>query len=243
MIAEDELITREWLVSVIDSATDLEVTAVCRTATELRAAIATCDVDVIVADAGMPPSGTDEGIGLIAGIRDSRPDVAVIVLSHHAEPSQVLALLGEGAARRGYLLKRELRDRQHLLSAITRVADGGSVIDPGVFDVLIKTRSAVAQSPLMRLTPREREVLSEIASGKSNRSIAERLVITPRAVEKHVGSIFFKLDLRGAEDASKRVRATLLFLAEADATGLAPRAGEPASVNGTVRTLVRAGAA
>jgi DNA-binding NarL/FixJ family response regulator len=235
MIAEDELITREWLVSVIGSAPDLELTAVCDTPTALRAAIATCDVDVIVTDTGMPPSDTDEGIRLATGLRLSLPLVGVVVLSHHAEPSQVLSLLGGGSARRGYLLKRELRDHQQLLSAIRRVADGDSVIDPKVFEVLISARSAAAQSPLARLTRREREVLAEVASGRGNRSIAEKLVITPRAVEKHVGSIFFKLDLRGAEDASKRVRATLMFL-EAEPTGLTALGAAAANHNGSARS-------
>jgi DNA-binding NarL/FixJ family response regulator len=232
IIAEDELITREWLASAIGSAADLEVVAACRTATELKTALATSDPDVIVTDTGMPPSETDEGLALLAGLRQSLPQAGVVVLSHHAEPSQVLAVFREGSARRGYLLKRELRDAEKLLSAIRRVADGDSVIDPKVFEVLIQARSAAAQSPLARLTRREREVLAHIAAGKSNRAIAGELVITPRAIEKHVGSIFFKLDLRGAEDASKRVRAALLFLAEAEATGFGALSVVAASRNG-----------
>jgi DNA-binding NarL/FixJ family response regulator len=218
LIAEDELITREFLAAVLASTPELEVVAVCRTATELKAAVAACAPDVIVTDIRMPPSEVDEGLRLTARLRATDPTVGVVVLSHYADPDEVLAFLGGGTARRAYLLKQELRDKGEVIAAVRAVAAGESVIDPKVIEVLIKARSDVRQSPLTRLTPREREVLAEIASGKSNAAIADTLVLTQRAIEKHVNSILAKLELRDTEDVSRRVMATLIYIAEEQRT-------------------------
>ena len=137
-----------------------------------------------------------------------------MVLSQYAEPPYVLALLEGGSDRRGYLLKERIHDRGQLVSAIDAVAHGGSVVDPKIVEVLVEGRARAARSPLAGLTPRERDVLAEMAAGKSNKAIAESLVLTKRAVEKHVNSIFTKLGLAESEDVSKRVKATLMFLAD-----------------------------
>ena len=162
----------------------------------------------------MPPSNTDEGIRIAHTLRESHPHIGVVVLSQFADASYALALLESGSDRRAYLLKERVRDRLQLMSAISAVAEGGSVIDPKIVEGLVAARARASSSPLSELTPREHEVLEEIAQGKSNTAIAESLVLTKRAVEKHINSIFLKLDLSEAEDVSKRVKATLMFLAD-----------------------------
>jgi DNA-binding NarL/FixJ family response regulator len=136
------------------------------------------------------------------------------VLSQYSDPQYALLLLEHGSAGRAYLLKERVHDRAELASAVAEVARGGSVIDPKVIDVLVAARTRAEESPLAELTPREREILAEIAAGKSNAAIADTLVLTKRAVEKHINSIFLKLGLSQSQDASKRVKATLMFLAD-----------------------------
>ena len=162
----------------------------------------------------MPPSGADEGVRIAASLRDTHPDVGVVVLSQYAEPAYAIRLLEHGTGGRAYLLKERIRNKEQLLDAIKAVARGGSVIDPTIVDVLIEARARAAKSRLAQLTARERELLAEIAAGKSNGAIAESLVLTKRAVEKHVNSIFSKLDLPETQDVSRRVKATLIFLSE-----------------------------
>jgi DNA-binding NarL/FixJ family response regulator len=164
----------------------------------------------------MPPTGTDEGIRAAALLRRTHPQIGVVVLSQHDDPSYALALLESGSDGRAYLLKDRVHDRAQLASAIQQVALGGSVIDPKIVEALLRARSRGDTSPLSELTARERDVLAEIATGKSNSAIAESLVLTKRAVEKHINAIFMKLGLAQADDVSKRVKATLLFLAEAE---------------------------
>ena len=173
--------------------------------------------DVILTDIRMPPTHTDEGIRAAALMREQHPDIGVVVLSQYAEPGYVVELLDAGTNGRGYLLKERLHNRGELVSAIDAVAHGGSVIDPKIVEVLVDEKTRAARSRLTDLTDREREVLAEIATGKSNGAIAESLVLTKRAVEKHINSIFLKLGLADADDVSKRVKAALMFLAESDA--------------------------
>ena len=214
VIAEDAYVIREFLTSALSSAPGVELVAVCTNGNELRSAIGTWDPDVVVTDIRMPPSGAEEGVQIAAELRESHPDVGVIVLSQYAEPAYALALLDKGTRRRAYLLKERIRDREELIGAIQTVADGGSVIDPMIVDVLIQARARAAESRLAHLTPRERELLAEIASGKSNGAIASSLFLTKRAVEKHVNSIFSKLNLPETDDVSRRVKATLIYLSE-----------------------------
>jgi DNA-binding NarL/FixJ family response regulator len=214
IIAEDGLITREFLVAVLGAEPELEIVAVCRDGIELAAAVEDAAPDVIVTNIRLPPPSADEGLRLATRLRATDPVMGIVVLSRHADPDEVLAFLGGGTARRAYLLQQELRDKKEVVAAIKAVARGDSVIDPKVIEVLIKARSDATQSPLSRLTPREHEVLAEIASGKSNAAIADKLVLTQRAIEKHVNSILAKLDLRDTEDISRRVMATLIYIAE-----------------------------
>jgi DNA-binding NarL/FixJ family response regulator len=213
--AEDSYVVREFLTAVLDAAPEVDLVAVCADRDELEAAIETHDPDVLVTDIRMPPSGDEEGLRVAASLRETRPDVGVVVLSQYAEPAYALALLESGTGRRAYLLKERIRNREQLIAAVEAVAAGGSVIDPTIVDVLIRARARAASSPLAELTPRERELLGEIATGKSNGAIAEELVLTKRAVEKHVNSIFSKLGLPEDQDVSRRVKATLIYLSEA----------------------------
>jgi DNA-binding NarL/FixJ family response regulator len=221
VLAEDAYVIREYLTTTLTSAPEVELMAVCTNANELQAAIDDCRPDVVLTDIRMPPSGAEEGIRVAARLRDTNPELGVVVLSQYAEPAYALALLDRGTGRRAYLLKERIRNRQELITAIETVARGGSVIDPLIVDVLIQARARVAQSRLAQLTPRERELLAEIAVGKSNGAIAESLFLTKRAVEKHVNSIFAKLDLPETQDVSRRVKATLIFLAE-EGNGVSP---------------------
>jgi len=168
----------------------------------------------VLTDIRMPPSRSDEGIRAAEILRDTHPGVGVVVLSQYAEPIYALSLLEAGSEGRGYLLKERVHDGAQLLSALETVAAGGSVVDTRIVEVLVADKSRAERSPLADLTPREREVLSQIAQGKNNSAIADSLVLTKRAIEKHINSIFSKLDLSEAEDASKRVKATLAFLSE-----------------------------
>ncbi|MBV9309970.1 MAG: response regulator transcription factor [Solirubrobacterales bacterium] len=214
VMAEDSYMIREFLFSTLSAAPEVDLVAVCTNAKELQTAIDTWSPDVVLTDIRMPPTGADDGIRVAARLRESAPETGVVVLSQYADPAYALALLEGGTGRRAYLLKERVHRRQELIAAIECVAEGGSVVDPAIVDALIAARSRAAHSRLSELTPRERELLAEIASGKSNGAIAESLFLTKRAVEKHVNSIFAKLNLPEAEDVSRRVKATLIFLAE-----------------------------
>jgi DNA-binding NarL/FixJ family response regulator len=214
VVAEDNLLVREGIIRLLSTAPDFEVVASCGDYEGVIAAIEREDPDVVLTDIRMPPTSTDEGIRLARALHQSHPEIGVIVVSQYSEPEQVLGLLEGGSDRRAYLLKERIHDRSVLVSAIRAVAAGGSSIDPKIVDVLVFVRSGGASSPLDELTPREREVLAEIAQGRSNSVIADDLFLTKRSIEKHVNSIFLKLGLDNADDVSKRVKATLIFLAE-----------------------------
>jgi len=212
--ADDSYLIRESLTVMLASEPGIELIEVCSDGKELEACVAAERPAVVILDIRMPPSGADEGVRVANRLRESDPECGVVVLSQYAEAAYALALLEYGSARRAYLLKERIRDKAELVRAIRTVARGGSVIDPQIVDVLIEARARVARSPLAELTPRERQLLGEIAEGKSNAAIAESLVLSKRAVEKHVNAIFAKLNLRDAQDVSRRVKAALLYLAE-----------------------------
>ncbi len=214
VVAEDSYVIREFLTAALSSAAEVELQAVCCNGKELETAIDVWSPEVVLTDIRMPPSGADEGVRIATRLRETHPGVGVVVLSQYAEPAYALRLLEHGTGGRAYLLKERIRNKEELVGAIEAVARGGSVIDPTIVDVLIQARARAAKSRLARLTPRERELLAEIAAGKSNGAIAESLFLTKRAVEKHVNSIFSKLDLPETEDVSRRVKATLIFLSE-----------------------------
>jgi DNA-binding NarL/FixJ family response regulator len=215
-LADDNLIVREGIAQLLASQQDIEVVASCDDLDSLLDAIEEQRPDVVVTDIRMPPTHSDEGIRLAALLRDRHPEVGVVVLSNYAEAGFAMALLESGSEGRAYLLKERVHSRTQLASAIHSVAAGGSVMDPKIVEPLVTAKSRSERSPLSELTAREREVLAEIAQGKSNAAIAESLVLTKRAVEKHINSIFLKLNLSDIEDVSKRVKAALLFLAEDD---------------------------
>ncbi len=180
----------------------------------LLAAIEAEEPDVVLTDIRMPPSGDAEGIDVANRLRETHPQLGVVVVSQYADPTYGLSLLEGGSDRRAYLLKERLHDRGQLVSALDAVANGGSVVDPKVVEALIAARVRAEESPLAELTQREREILSQIAQGKSNQAIADELVLTKRAVEKHINAIFLKLGLTRAEDVSRRVTAALIYLAQ-----------------------------
>jgi len=215
-LAEDNVLLREGVSRLVSANEEFELVGTAADLPQLLALVGEQHPDVVVTDIRMPPTETDEGIQAAAWLREHHPGVGVVVLSQYVGPAYAMALLEHGSAGRAYLLKERIRDRGELIGAIESVARGGSVIDPMIVDVLIQARSRVANSRLSQLTPRERELLAEIASGKSNGAIAKSLTLTKRAVEKHVNSIFSKLDLPATEDLSRRVKATLIYLAEED---------------------------
>jgi DNA-binding NarL/FixJ family response regulator len=214
VVAEDSLLVREGLRELLAHSSSVEVVGIYGDVDAVLEGLDGDRPDVVLTDIRMPPSNTDEGVRLANHMREHHPSTGVVVLSQYAEPSYVLALLEHGSDRRGYLLKERIYDRGQLVSAIDTVAAGGAVIDPKIVEVLVEGKARPEPSPLTELTPREREVLAEMAAGKSNAVIAESLVLTKRAVEKHINSIFTKLGLGESEDVSKRVKATLLFLAD-----------------------------
>jgi DNA-binding NarL/FixJ family response regulator len=214
VLAEDNYLVREGVRRLLVTEPDIDLVAVCDDYDSLLSAIDSTEPDVVLTDIRMPPTGTDEGIRAAKRLREARPAAGVVLLSQYADPAYVLTFLEHGTEGRAYLLKERVSDLEQLLGAIREVARGGSVIDPKVVEALVAARSRAAQSPLARLTPREREVLALLAEGKSNAAVAEGLVLSERAVEKHINSIFAKLNLPEARDAHRRVKAVLLFLAE-----------------------------
>ena len=213
-LADDSYLLREALVHVLDAADGIEVVATCGDRDTLYAAVDAELPDVVVTDIRMPPDSSDEGLQVADRLRDTHPEIGVVVLSQYAEPSYGLQLLDRGSDGRAYLLKDRIRYRGQLVSAIETVARGGSMIDAKVIDALISARTAAESSPLSELTPRELEILSFVARGHSNQAIADELVLTKRAVEKHINAIFLKLGLQDALDVSRRVKAALIYLAE-----------------------------
>ncbi len=213
-IADDSLLVREGLRHVLEGVPELELVAVCEEAHALLDAIEEESPDVVVTDIRMPPFREREGIRVAAQLRESHPEIGVVILSQYADPSLALELFESGSEGRGYLLKERVGERRQLVDAIQAVADGRSVVDPKIIDGLIAERARAAASPFDELTAREREVLGEVATGRSNAAIASSLFLTKRAVEKHINSIFMKLNLRESEDTSRRVKATLIYLAE-----------------------------
>jgi DNA-binding NarL/FixJ family response regulator len=213
ILAEDNYLLREGLGQLLESSDEIELLRSCRDLPELERSVEELDPDVVITDIRMPPTGTDEGIRAADRLRSERPRVGVVVLSLYAEPEYALALLERGAAGRAYLLKERVSDLDQLVSAVREVARGGSVIDPRIVEVLVAARTAARDSPLAELTPREGEVLAQVAQGRNNAGIAAALSLTERAVEKHINAIFSKLELSEEPDVHRRVKAALVYLA------------------------------
>jgi DNA-binding NarL/FixJ family response regulator/class 3 adenylate cyclase len=209
VVAEDSVLLREGIARLLEDA-GLEVVGQAGTADELLLKVRSYKPNVAIVDIRMPPTQTDEGLRAAKEIREKHPDTAVLVLSQYLEPAYALELLSESAEGVGYLLKDRVADLPEFVAAVKRVGEGGSALDPSVVSQLVGRRRQ--DDPISQLTPREREVLELMAEGLSNSAIAERLVVTERAVEKHVTSIFGKLRLGADSDTHRRVLAVLAFL-------------------------------
>ena len=216
VLAEDQYIVREGIRRLLETQPGLEIAAVCDDLDSLLAAVEAERPDVVVTDIRMPPVNADEVIQAAERLRDTHPDIGVVVLSQYATPTYALALLKSGSAGRSYLLKERVQDVEQLVSAIRTVAEGGSVIDPKVVEALVAENARGEGSPLKQLTPRERDVLREMAAGKSNAAIGESLFLAERSVEKVIHSIFLKLGLTWEASVHKRVKAVILYLGEND---------------------------
>jgi len=209
IVAEDSVLLREGIVRLLEEA-GFEVVGQAGDGEDLMRKARAHKPDLAIIDIRMPPTHTDEGLRAARTIREELPDTGVLVLSQYIEEGYALELLGDDAAGVGYLLKDRVSDLERFADAIRRVAEGGSALDPEVVSQMLGRRRT--ENPLAELTPREREVLALMAEGRSNQAIAETLVITERAVEKHVTSIFAKLNLPPAAEDHRRVLAVLAFL-------------------------------
>jgi len=214
VLAEDSYLVREGVRRLLETDPDLEITSSCSDLDSLLAAVERDRPEVVVTDIRMPPGNTDEGIQAAGRLRERYPDIGVVVLSQHDEPEYALRLLERGSARRAYILKDSLSDPTYLTMAVREVARGGSIVDPKVVESLVAARSRPAGSKMRELTERERDVLSEMAQGRNNDAIAERLNLSVRMVEKHINAIFSKLTLSEEVDVHRRVTAVLIYLSE-----------------------------
>ncbi len=208
-IAEDSVLLREGVSRLLDDA-GFDVVAQCENADDLLLKVRSFPPDVVILDIRLPPTHKDEGLRAALEIRSSQPEVGVLVLSQYVEVGLALKLVADSAEGVGYLLKDRISDVEDFIAAVRRVAAGGSALDPIIVSTLLARERP--DDPITQLTPREREVLELMASGSSNQGIADRLVITVRAVEKYVSSIFSKLGLPSTGSESRRVLAVLLYL-------------------------------
>jgi DNA-binding NarL/FixJ family response regulator len=216
VFAEDNYLVREGTAALLATVDSVELVGTAESRDELLAAVAEHGPDAVLTDIRMPPTNTDEGITAAKQIRESHPDIGVVVLSQFADEEYAYELLKDGAAGLGYLLKERVADVDELVRALEEVSRGGSVLDPKVVEGLVAAKDRMAHSPLEVLTDREREVLSHMAQGQNNSAIAKSLFLTERAVEKHINSLFHKLDLTEEPDVHRRVMAVLAFLRETD---------------------------
>jgi DNA-binding NarL/FixJ family response regulator len=214
VLADDSLIVREGIRRLLELDRDVEVVASCGDLDALLEAVEARLPDVVMTDIRMPPDSSDEGIRAALVLRRTHPDLGVVVLSQYSDPAYALALLESGSDRRAYLLKDRVDDRAQLVAAVRAVATGGSYVDPKVVERLVAATGASERSRVAELTPRELDVLREMAQGANNAAIATALVVTERSVEKYVHVIFAKLGLSSEENVNRRVKAVLLYLAE-----------------------------
>ena len=212
VLGEDSYLAAEGIARALERVEGVKLLSTHGDLDSLEAAVDEERPDVVLTDIRMPPTHTDEGIRLAVALRQSAPQVGVVVLSQHADPAYVTALFESGSEGRAYLVKERVKDMAELGRAVQAVAERGSAVDPLVVEQLVARERPHSQ--LEELTRRELEILTLIAGGWSNAAIAEKLVLTKRAVERHINGIFMKLDLGDPENISRRVRATLIYLAE-----------------------------
>jgi DNA-binding NarL/FixJ family response regulator len=220
VLADDAYLARVALKHLLEGSETLTIVGECDDARAVPDLLDEQRADVLITDIRMPPSGQDDGIRLASSLRRSHPALGVLVLSAYADVSYALKLFEGGSDGRGYLLKGRIRDRAQVLEAVQTVADGGSVTDPQIVEDLVSASIRRRRSNLEDLTPRELETLALVAEGRSNAAIAESLVLTKRAVEKHVNAIFAKLELGDPDQVSRRVKAVLLYLSDRDVAGV-----------------------
>jgi DNA-binding NarL/FixJ family response regulator len=213
-LGEDNFLVREGIARMLAGESEIEVVGTAGELEDLLGLIDDSVPDIVLTDIRMPPDYRDEGIQAAEYCRRNHPGVGVILLSQYVESDYVRMLIGQGTERRGYLLKERVADLDDLLVALEEVAKGGSALDPKVVETLVTTRSHRQGSELGRLTPRELDVLAKMAQGHTNAGIAAELVLSTRAVEKHINSIFSKLGLTGDQGSHPRVSAVLLYLSE-----------------------------
>ena len=214
VFAEDNYLVREGTAALLETVAGLELVASVGDAELLLTAVVEFAPDVVLTDIRMPPTYTDEGIRAARQIRTEHPAIGVVVLSQFVDEAYAYDLLKDGAEKLGYILKERIADLDELVRALEAVNEGGSFLDPKVVEALVARKSALADSPLAELTDREREVLSEMATGKTNAAIAASLFLSERAVEKHINALFSKLGLTGEPQIHRRVMAVLAFLRE-----------------------------
>lgn len=213
VVADDSLLIRQGLVGLIDSSPEMQVVGQCNDVAELDDALASSEVHVVITDIRMPPTHTTEGLDAALRIRVDRPDVGVIVLSQFSEPEYVSLLFRDGSDRLGYLLKERVGDVEQLEHAVRSVRAGGSAVDPKIIDLMVQgERRRSGAGGVDSLTPRECDVLGLIAEGLNNQTVADRLVLSQKAVQKHINSIFSKLALSEDPESDRRVRAVLMWL-------------------------------
>jgi len=223
VVAEDNLLVREGLVALLGTVDELDVVGTCASLPELLESVERHHPDVVLTDIRMPPDHQDEGIRAAALLRNSHPDLGVVVLSQFVEPEYALALLEAGTKGRGYILKDRIDEVDRLAGAIETVRLGGSFIDDEVVDALVRSRTRMVDSPINVLTARELDVLSEMATGATNSVIASRLGVSEHAIEKHSNAIFSKLGLTEDIEINRRVKAVLVFLSGSPTNGSTPR--------------------
>jgi DNA-binding NarL/FixJ family response regulator len=214
VFAEDNYLVREGTAALLNSVEEVELVAVAENFDELMAAVAKHSPDAVLTDIRMPPTNTTEGIDAALKIRAERPETGVVVLSQYADEEYAYALLKDGAAGLGYLLKERVGNVEELVRALQDVAKGGSFLDPSIVEALVARKQKLANSPMGELTERERQVLEQMAQGKNNAAIAKSLFLSERAIEKHINSLFHKLRLSSEPEVHRRVMAVLTFLRE-----------------------------
>jgi DNA-binding NarL/FixJ family response regulator len=212
IFADDNYLVREGVAALLGHADGIELVATVADAAALHRAVTEHHPDAVLTDIRMPPSFTDEGIEAAKRIRAEHPSTGVVVLSQHVEEDYAFALLADGVAGLGYLLKERVSQVDELVRALQEVSRGGSALDPKVVEALMDRKTREASSPLLGLTPRELEVLQELATGRSNSATAKALFMSERAVEKHVGAVFQKLGMVNESEVNRRVSAVLAFL-------------------------------
>lgn len=224
VVAEDDLLVREGIRRLLENVEGVRVVEAVADLPALWDAVGAHHPHVVVTDIGLPPTFGDEGIRFAVELREANPDMGVVVLGRHVNPAYATTLFAGGAARRAYLLKQRIADTAALAEIVRTIADGGSYVDVLVVESLLSAAEARRNPTFGSLTPREREILALMAEGRSNGAIARRLVVSSRAVERHVSAIFSKMEIEDSPDFSRRVMAVLAYLSNGhgDAGGAAP---------------------